>query len=152
MDSVIEEIPNSYFDSSKSKLNKHHSKVKKKHRLSTHKASVGMKDSDKKRGFLCIIIVNIVNFVLLSILFFLYMARRYNTVEEVYCPVGFFGNKCQRNDFIDVVAWSSEQDITSVDGECTSGYSFRTWAPGAHQVRLVFKNKEDPIFSYYPMM
>lgn len=151
MDSVIDELPKNYFNSSKSKLNRHRNKSKKKSRLSIHNDRKNMKDEDKKRGLWCILIVNLINLVLVASLLSIFLYRKYSVVEEIFCPLGFFGQTCQRNDFIDAISWKSDSDFTTADGICRTGYSFRTWAPGAHHVRLVFKNINDDIFSYYPM-
>lgn len=153
METVLSQLPPDYFLPSKSKYGKRRRMPTRKHRNSTHYSKKNMKDADWKRNVWSIVLVNLLNLVLLAFLFILFFYRKY-VVEtgDISCPYGFFGEDCQRDDFVDTVSWFSSGDYTAVDGECSSGYSFRTWAPGAYQVRLFFKNPDSDVFSYYPMM
>ena len=152
MELAVDELPDNYFRSATSKLAKQKNRSKKKRKMSIRDKNDLKKKNNDKCSFWCIFTVNVLNLILLASLFTIYLYRKYTVLGESYCPDHFYGSQCMRNDFIDSMTWSSKREYTAVDGSCTQGYSFRTWAPGAYQVRLFFKNVEDDTFSYYPMM
>ncbi|KAK8821230.1 hypothetical protein WA538_005858, partial [Blastocystis sp. DL] len=87
-----------------------------------------------------------------AIAILVYLLRgRINTVTTVVCPSDYYGTNCERDDFLDVITWSSMSEMKLADGSCFSGCSFRTWAPGASMVRLLFFLYSSFSPSYYTM-
>lgn len=74
------------------------------------------------------------------------------TVTKIYCPSGYYGEHCERNDFIDALGWTANEAVSTADAQCSSGYSFRTWAPGASSVRLLIQTPERSTPYYYFMV
>ena len=74
------------------------------------------------------------------------------TVTKIYCPSGYYGEHCERNDFIDALGWTANEAVSTADAQCSSGYSFRTWAPGASSFRLLIQTPERSTPYYYFMV
>lgn len=151
MDSGIERLPPSYFSIDKSTLPKRSRNQRKGYRKRSYRLHHGSNEGTTPLEWALITLM--ATFVLgVAIAILVYLLRgRINTVTTVVCPSDYYGTNCERDDFLDVITWSSMSEMKLADGSCFSGCSFRTWAPGASMVRLLFFLYSSFSPSYYTM-
>ena len=131
MQAQLERIPPEYFDTSKGHiLRKNAQRSRKKKHLKRRKTKKVTSREERRES--CKLTLIVVLNVLLCMCLAAYILWRLSIkVDVVVCPPGYFGEKCERNDFVDSTPWESVEVFKAANGKCTNGYSFRTWAPGA---------------------
>ena len=65
------------------------------------------------------------------------------------CPEGFNMPNCERMDFLDTYIWQGNKKYKINNQECYYGVAFRTWAPMASAVSVIFSNSTHT--QAYPM-
>ena len=65
------------------------------------------------------------------------------------CPEGFNLPNCERMDFLDTYIWQGNKKYKIDSHECYYGVAFRTWAPMASAVSVIFSNSTHT--HVYPM-
>ena len=152
MQTSVESFSPDYFDYSKSAFMKRSARnMRRKRKSSKHHSNSKEKYIKEKKSTICIIVINVISLALLGTICGIVLSRSLQVQHKIECPYGYFGEKCQRNDFIDYVEWESDVGMWTDDGECRSGYSFRTWAPGAISVRLQIQDPTTEALRYYFM-
>lgn len=152
MDPAVERLPQFYYNVNKSSLMKRSQSTRKRHRKRERRRRNKNKWKLSKAEIcvftlLVIAILLVIGFIAVSLFW-----DNTKAVTKVYCPNGYYGEHCERNDFIDALEWTANEIIETADGRCISGYSFRTWAPGASIVRLLIQMPEKSLPFYYSMM
>ena len=152
MEPSLEQRSPEYYDINKSAFQKRALKrMRKRKKRSLHLKRTKTQQKSAKKEYVCIILINIISFLLLIAIASIIIARSLITQYSIVCPNGFYGEKCERNDFVDSLEWSSVAAVSTAQGDCHSGYAFRTWAPGALNVRLHVRNPDNNQSQYYPM-
>ena len=151
MESALERLPPEYFDTTKGQLLKRSSHRSRKKRQLRRRKTQKVTSQEEQKEQCRLVLVVVANVLLFSLLLVFILWRRSIVVDTVVCPKGYFGEMCERNDFIDTLQWSSDDEFKAADGVCTSGYSFRTWAPGATTVNLWIRPEESAESSHYGM-
>lgn len=152
MQTELERIPPEYFDTSKGHiLRRNAQKSRKKKQLKRRKTKKVASQEERKEC--CMLALVIIVNVFLCLCFVAYILWQLSVkVNVIVCPPGYFGEKCERNDFVDSVPWESTEVFQAADGECTNGYSFRTWAPGAMTVNLWVRKTKTEDSQHYAMV
>ena len=152
MELSLERLPPDYFAVNKKRLStlKEFGEQRYLRKMRRKKRQMWSKTSKEDICILSTIVTLIV--AVLAILVLTIFWNPEATSAAVNCPIGYFGDRCERNDFLDLNPWTGTGDVNAGDGTCQSGYSFRTWAPGARKVNLVIKYSEMDQPTYYPMM
>ena len=152
MELSLEQMSPEYYDINKSAFQKRALKrMRKRKKRSLHLKRAKTQQKSAKKEYICIILINAISLILLLVIASIIISRSLITQNSLVCPFGFYGEKCERNDFVDSLEWSSTTPLSTAQGECHSGYAFRTWAPGALNVRLHVRNPDNNQSLYYPM-
>ena len=152
MQTSVESFSPDYFDYNKSAFMKRSARnMRRKRKSSKHHANKQEKYLKDKKSTICIIIINVISLGLLCTILGIVLSRSLQKQHKIECPLGYFGEKCQKNNFVDYERWESSTEMWTDDGECYSGYSFRTWAPGAISVRLQIQDPITEALRYYFM-
>ena len=125
--------------------------MRRKRMSSKHHANKKEKYVKDKKSTICIIVINVISLILLGTILAIILTRSLQKQHKIICPYGYYGENCQKNDFIDYEEWASNSEMSTAAGECYYGYSFRTWAPGAISVRLQVQDPVTDILTYYFM-
>ena len=152
MQAQLERIPPEYFDTTKGHiLRKNAQRSRKKKHLKRRKAKKVTSREERRES--CKLTLIVVLNVLLCMCLAAYILWRLSIkVDVVVCRPGYFGEKCERNDFVDSTPWESLEVFKAANGKCTNGYSFRTWAPGALTVNLWVRKTETGKSQHYSMV
>lgn len=152
MQAQLERIPPEYFDTTKGHiLRKNAQRSRKKKHLKRRKTKKVTSREERRES--CKLTLIVVLNVLLCMCLAAYILWRLSIkVDVVVCPPGYFGEKCERNDFVDSTPWESLEVFKAANGKCTNGYSFRTWAPGALTVNLWVRKTETGKSQHYSMV
>ena len=152
MELSLERLPPDYFVVGKKRLStlKEFGEKRYLRKMRRKKSQMWSKTSKEDICILSTIVTLIVTVLAFLVLTIFWNPETTSTI--VNCPIGYFGERCERNDFLDLIPWTGTNDVSAEDGTCQSGYSFRTWAPGARIVNLVIKLSETSQPTYYPMM
>ena len=152
MDPKVERLPQFYYNVNKSNLIKRSQSISKRHRKRERRRR---NKNKQKLSRTEIWIIAMLVVAILLVLAFIAVSLLWNdskTVTKIYCPSGYYGEHCERNDFIDALGWTANEAVSTADAQCSSGYSFRTWAPGASSVRLLIQTPERSTPYYYFMV
>lgn len=152
MELPLERLPPDYFAVDKKRLStlKEFGEQRYLRKMRRKKRQMWSKTSKEDICILSTIVTLIVTVLAILVLTIFWNPETTSTTAN--CPIGYFGNRCERNDFLDLNPWMGTGDVNAEDGTCQSGYSFRMWAPGARNVNLVIKLSEMDQPTYYPMM
>lgn len=152
MDPEIERLPQFYYNVNKSNLIRRSQSSSKRHRKRQRLRRNKNKQKISKTE-IWIIVLLVVSILL--VVAFIAASLFYDDSErmkKIYCPNGYYGEQCERNDFLDTLEWKSNEQINTEGAQCYSGYSFRTWAPGASSVRLLIQTPDRSTPHYYFML
>lgn len=117
MQAQLERIPPEYFDTTKGHiLRKNAQRSRKKKHLKRRKTKKVTSREERRES--CKLTLIVVLNVLLCMCLAAYILWRLSIkVDVVVCPPGYFGEKCERNDFVDSTPWESVEVFKAANRE-----------------------------------